>query len=117
MVFALVGAIITIGFLANVLFNSTRLPDTIFLIFVGIILGPVFRVFPPDAMMALTPYLATLTLMIILFDGGLNMDLWRAASESLRAMVLGILYVVAVTLFMTFLDRPLLALARLKRRF
>ena len=38
-------AIIIIGFLANVLFNRTGWAEILFLIFIGILLGPVLNLF------------------------------------------------------------------------
>ena len=63
-VFSIAGAIIVIGFLANVLLKKTRFPDTLFLIIIGIILGPMLGVFEQEEMLLATPFLTILTLMI-----------------------------------------------------
>jgi Na+:H+ antiporter len=64
-----------IGFLADVLFRKTGFPDILFLIFLGIILGPVLGVFSKNNLLPITPYLIELSLIMILFYGGLEMDL------------------------------------------
>lgn len=100
-VFSVVGVIIALGFLANALFKKTGFPDTLFLIFIGIILGPVLNVFLRHEMLLVTPFLTTLTLMMILFEGGLNMKIQSVLSQSLRAAVLAILYIIMSTTFVS----------------
>jgi cell volume regulation protein A len=97
-VFSITGGIITIGFLGNLLFRKTGLPDILFLLLVGIILGPVLQVFPREALLPIIPYLTTLALMIILFDSGLNMNLYKVLSQGLRSTILAILYISFVTI-------------------
>lgn len=77
--FLAVGAIILIGFTAVWIFERTRVPDLLILIFLGLFLGPIalryFGVaFVPAAILGLaTPYFTAVALMIILFDGGLDL--------------------------------------------
>ncbi len=99
-VFSIAGAIIAIGFLANALFRKTGLPDTVFLILIGIVLGPIFGIFIREDMLPFTPFLTTLTLMMILFEGGLNMEISKVVSQSFRATILAVLYVSTATAFM-----------------
>jgi cell volume regulation protein A len=83
--------IIVIGFLGNYLFERTGLPDMLFLIILGIVFGPVLRVFDSSAVMGLAPYIAALALAFILFDGGMRMDLRQVLSHSPRAILLAVL--------------------------
>jgi cell volume regulation protein A len=86
--FLAVAAIIFIGFLASLVFERTKVPDLIFLIILGLILGPVLAtvfnvtLVPLDLLKLATPYLATLALMIILFDGGLNLNIRQVLSRA-----------------------------------
>ena len=74
------GSIIVIGFAASLLFERTKVPEHLFLIVLGLVLGPIAAgllgivVVPQDTLAAVTPYLTALALMIILFDGGLNLS-------------------------------------------
>jgi len=76
------------GFLNNYLFKRTGLPDMLFLIVLGIVFGSVLGVFDPSSIMGLSPYIATLSIVIILFDGGLRMNINEVFSESPRAVLL-----------------------------
>ena len=112
MTFALVlaGAIVVIGFLANYLFERTGVPDMLFLIVLGILIGPVTGFVSADSIMNFAPYLVGLALVFILFDGGMEMNIYRVFSESPRALVLAstgfILSATATSLFMAFLVIP-----------
>ncbi len=97
-VFSTVGVIITIGFLANVLFRRTGFSDAIFLLFIGVVLGPIMQIFPRENLLPMTPLLASLALVMILFDGGLHMSLNRVLSQSLRSIILAVMYLFSVTI-------------------
>jgi cell volume regulation protein A len=78
--FMAIGAIIFIGFFASLIFERTRVPDLLILITVGLVLGPVtiayfgVELVPRDLLETVMPYFAALALVIILFDGGLNLN-------------------------------------------
>jgi cell volume regulation protein A len=82
--------IIVIGFLGNYFFKRTGLPDMLFLIIIGIIVGPVLRLFEPSVVMGLAPYIAALALVFILFDGGMSLNIRQALSHSPRAVLLAV---------------------------
>lgn len=59
----LVSVIIIIGSLCSYLFRKTGLPDMLFLIFLGIAVGPILKIIQPENVSAR----AILALVIILF--------------------------------------------------
>jgi cell volume regulation protein A len=104
------GSIIVIGFLSNYLFERTGFPDMLIIIILGLILGPITGLVDAGSIANLAPYLATLALVFILFDGGMAMNIYRVFSESPRATILAFVgfafSVFATTLFMTFIVIP-----------
>ncbi|MCK4444266.1 MAG: cation:proton antiporter, partial [Thermoplasmata archaeon] len=80
LVFIAVGAIIFVGFFAMVIFERTRVPDLLILVILGLLLGPVAATYfgvelvPSSITEFVMPYFAFLALVIILFDGGLNLN-------------------------------------------
>jgi cell volume regulation protein A len=88
--FLVAAIIIILGFLGEEFFNRTSIPDSILLLLFGVLLGPVFQLFAHEELLAITPYFAALALIIILFDGGLNMDIREAVKNSPRALILAI---------------------------
>jgi cell volume regulation protein A len=97
-VFFIVGVIIALGFLGSLLLKKTGLPDILFLIVIGLFLGPIFDIFPSESLLTITPYLTTLTLMMILFEGGLNMNLQLVVRQSFRATTLAITFFTLTTM-------------------
>jgi cell volume regulation protein A len=90
MAFLVAGIIIVLGFLGEEFFKRTSIPDSILLLLFGVLLGPIFQLFAQEQLLAITPYFSALALIIILFDGGLNMDIREALKNSPRALVLAI---------------------------
>jgi len=90
MAFLVAAVIIVLGFLGEEFFKRTSIPDSILLLLFGVLLGPVIQLFPQQQLLEITPYFAALALIIILFDGGLNMDIREAIKNSPRALVLAI---------------------------
>ncbi|MEM1551716.1 MAG: cation:proton antiporter [Candidatus Bathyarchaeia archaeon] len=107
---ALAGSIIVIGFLGNYFFERTGFPDMIFLIVLGMLVGPMAKLVDTGFIMPLAPYFAALALVFILFDGGMAMNIYRVFTESPRATVLAVagfgLSVAATTLFAALLLMP-----------
>ena len=88
--FLVAAVVIVLGFLGEEIFNRTSIPDPILLLLFGVLLGPVFHVFAKEELISITPYFAALALIIILFDGGLSMNVKEAIKDSPRALVLAV---------------------------
>jgi len=103
---ALAGSIIVVGFLGNYFFERTGFPDMIFLIVLGMLVGPIAKLVDTGFIMPLAPYFAALALVFILFDGGMAMNIYRVFTESPRATILAVigfgLSVAATTFFRLF---------------
>lgn len=59
----------------TVIYQKTRIPDVLILIIVGILIGPVLNWASIDSLGMLGKVLTSVALIIILFEGGLNMEL------------------------------------------
>ena len=96
------GVVIFLGVAGEAFFKKTGIPDVAFLMVFGVIIGPVFGIIQPEAVIQVVPYFAALALIIIMFDGGLNLDIRhivKTAHFSITLAVLGfILSVVIITL-------------------
>jgi cell volume regulation protein A len=88
--FVVSGTIIILGFLGEEFFKRTGIPDPILLLLFGVLLGPVSNVFSLEQLVPIIPYFAALALIIILFDGGLNIKIQEAMRNSPRALMLGV---------------------------
>lgn len=101
--FALMGGIILIGFLANLLFKLTKIPSVLLLMGIGVFLGPVTGWIASDQLVTIAPYFGTMALLIILFEGGLELDIMTVVRQAPKATVLAVgVFVVSVVLVMLF---------------
>jgi len=89
--FLAIGAIIFIGFFGNLIFTRYRIPDVLLLVALGMIIGPdllggVLNLVTRDTLATiadLRDLLLTGALVLIIFDGGLNLNL-RSVIESMK---------------------------------
>ena len=96
------GVVIFLGVAGESFFKKTGIPDVAFLMIFGVIIGPVLGIIQPEAVIEVVPYFAALALIIIMFDGGLHLDIKhivKTAHFSVTLAVFGfILSVVIITL-------------------
>ncbi|NIM25081.1 MAG: peptidase [Nitrososphaeria archaeon] len=93
------GVVIFLGVAGEAFFKKTGIPDVAFLMILGVIIGPVFGIIQPEAVTQIVPYFAALALIIIMFDGGLNIDLKhmvKTAHFSFTLAILGFILSVAI---------------------
>jgi len=93
--FLAAGAIIFMGFISNYLFRRFKAPDILILMLLGITLGPGgIGLISPEAAQgieALTPYVASAALAIIMFQAGMDLtiaDVIKSFSRSLIQTVI-----------------------------
>ena len=60
-------------------------------IILGVVIGPVFGIIQPEAVIEIVPYFAALALIIIMFDGGYNLHIGNVLKTAHFAIVLVIL--------------------------
>ena len=89
-IFGLPAALLVLAVAANRLSKLTRVPDIIVLLLIGITLGPVLHWVDPHHLEGAIRVLGTLALMLILFEGGLELRLRQA----LRYFPAGLMLVV-----------------------
>lgn len=91
---ALFGFTIIVGYIGSLIFSKTGVSDVIWLLLLGIILGPVLNVVEREIFLFISPFLAAVALLIILFDAGLNMNIYRMIHNVPRSLLLSILNVI-----------------------
>jgi len=85
------GVVIFSGVIGEAFFKKTGIPDVAFLMILGVIIGPILGIIQPVAVLQIVPYFAALALIIIMFDGGLNLDLKHIVKTAHFAFTLAIL--------------------------
>ncbi len=87
-VFLIAGIIILIGFFGGISFEKTKVPDVLVLLGIGVLLGPLFNLVKADSLTHFAEYFGSLALMIILFEGGMDMDIDKLLKEFGTASIL-----------------------------
>ena len=93
------GVVVFLGVAGEAFFKKTGIPDVAFLMILGVIIGPVLGIIQPEAVIQIVPYFAALALIIIMFDGGLNLDIKHMVKTAHFAFTLAILgFILSVVL-------------------
>ena len=79
------------GFLSEALFRRTNIPDVLFLIILGFLIGPNgFGYTSPEDLASIAPVFTTFTLLILIFDGAFNINLSSLIREFSSSLILTI---------------------------
>ena len=85
------GVTIFLGVAGEAFFKRTGIPDIAFLMILGVIIGPILGIIQVEVVTEIVPYFAALALIIIMFDGGLNLDLRHMVKTAHFAVIIAIL--------------------------
>ncbi len=95
-------AVVAVGFLVFLahafaaMFSKLRIPDVLLLILIGLLIGPVFHLIKIESFGAIGPVFTTITLVIILFEGGTGLKL-----DELRTSIRGTTLLTNLNFFAT----------------
>jgi len=93
--------------LGDYFFKKTKVPDILILLCIGILLGPVFKLVKPEGLAHFAEYFGSFALLVILFEGGMDMALERVVKEfgagSFLVIVTFALSVLSVDAFLHYL--------------
>ena len=85
------GILLIIGFIADFLFKKISIPDILILIALGYLIGPVLHIIDPAQVERGSQIIATLALVVILFNGGLELEFAYVLKSAPRALILVIM--------------------------
>ena len=95
--------IIFLGYIGEQFFRKTHIPSFLFLVFAGFILGPVLGIIQKAALLPLLGVLAEVTLIMVIFHGGLDLKARTLLKDGWRPFVQVAFYVSLSIIFATFL--------------
>ncbi|MFC2066334.1 cation:proton antiporter [Chloroflexota bacterium] len=96
-IIAFVGILVFLAHLFTGIFSRIKIPDVLFLIIIGICIGPVLKLASPAIFGVVGPIFTIITLIIILFEGGITLKL-----KTLRSAFGGAMTLALLTFFSTF---------------
>ena len=85
-----VGLIIFAAHFFTALFERTRVPDVLPLIFIGILIGPIFGILEPEGFGYVGPLLSAVALALMLFEGGSHLTFETLQTSLKDSVVLAI---------------------------
>jgi potassium/hydrogen antiporter len=88
--FGLLGGLLVLAFAANRLFRWTRIPDVVVLMATGVLIGPVLGWARPDQFKDVTHAFGTLALNLILFEGGLDLNIRETLGHFPGGLLFGV---------------------------
>lgn len=94
-IFSVAAGIIFLGFGGEIFFKKTGISYYLFLILIGVILGPIFNIFPREPLIPVLGLFASFTLIMILFYSGMDMRIREVIKGSPRTIVQVTIYVVS----------------------
>ncbi|MCD6558080.1 MAG: cation:proton antiporter [Candidatus Aenigmarchaeota archaeon] len=87
----LFSATVVIGYIGSLIFEKTKIPDAVWLLLFGVLIGPFLGVVSRESFIAFSPLLSAIAIVIILFDAGLNMNFYQVVKEFPRSILLALL--------------------------
>jgi len=84
------GILFIIGFIGDYLFKKISFPDILVLLGLGYVAGPVLHLVDPAWVAPAAPIIANLSLVVILFNGGLGLEFSQARATAPRAIALAL---------------------------
>ena len=85
------GILFIIGFIGDYVFKRRSFPDIIVLLGLGYVAGPVLNLVDPGWIAQASPMIASISLVVILFNGGLGLEFSEARAMAPRALALALL--------------------------
>jgi len=102
--FFLIGVVLIIGFLATIIFERTRISTVLILMAFGFLIGPIFHIVDASEqslIAQISPFIATLALIILLFDGGMMLDIRSVLSAVPKSTIFTFLVFAVTLIFIT----------------
>ncbi|RJQ15706.1 hypothetical protein C4573_06140 [Candidatus Woesearchaeota archaeon] len=99
LLFSVVGVVIFLGFAGEIVFRKTSIPDIIWLILFGIVIGSFYDVQGASIITDIAPVFTTFALIFILFEGALSInisDLFKSMSKTTVITLLSFVLAIAV---------------------
>ena len=98
----LISATLFLSYISNLFYAKTRIPDIVWLLGFGYLLGPVLGIFEIETFTSIFPLLILVTVSIFSFDTGINVDISSVMRTAIKALLLSITTFLAVTFIVGF---------------
>ena len=94
-----VGLIIFAAHFFSMIFSKKRIPDVLLLMIIGVIIGPLLGLVKPDFMGGVGGIFTTITLIVILFEGGTDIsifDIQKSWKSTIKLTLISVMFSVII---------------------
>jgi cell volume regulation protein A len=92
----LISSTLILSYISGLFYTKTKIPDIVWVLGFGILLGPVLGYFDSQMFLTLSPLMSKVALSIILFDAGINLDITMLIKAMSKAVALSISTILCV---------------------
>lgn len=89
--FLLLGMVILVSVVGNRLYEKTGLPESLFMIILGVFSGPVTNIIPPSSLAQVINYIFTVSLIVIILESGISTEISDAFNSMKHASLFTVL--------------------------
>ncbi len=105
----LVSLTLLVSYVSGLIYSKTRIPDVVWLMGFGVLMGPVLGYVDKGLFNELAPLMSIIALSIILFEAGINVDIVMLLGSMGKAMVLSVASIMGSILLIGILTAYFLA--------
>ncbi len=84
--FTTLGIIILAGYIGRMAYDQTKIPESIFMILIGLLVGPTLGVIGTEQLIGIVPFFSILALLIVLLDCGLSFNIFSVLKHFPKAL-------------------------------
>ncbi len=98
----ILGFVFLFGFVGHILYKTTKIPESMFLIIIGILLGPVFNVINGSFFLENAAFFLNLALVVVLLNCGLSINITKIIKTTPLAFLFTVFVLIITTGIITF---------------
>ena len=99
----LISSTLFLCYISGLFYTKTKVPDIIWVLGFGILLGPILGYFEKETFLLISPLMSMVALCIILFDAGINVDIVMVVRTMAKSTFLAITTFLSVVFSVGFL--------------
>jgi len=103
----ILGLVILVGFVGHLLYKTTKIPESVFLIIMGVLFGPVFGVVNGQFFLDNASFFLSFALVLVLLNSGLSIDVEKTLKNAPLAFLFTLLVLVITTGIVTLVTTKL----------
>ncbi|MCD6154821.1 MAG: cation:proton antiporter [Candidatus Verstraetearchaeota archaeon] len=100
--------IMLLGFFGFLLFRRTNIPDIVFLLLLGFLIGPYLHLVDASSVYSILPYVAPFSLALLLFDSGLRMNIDKILKDGQKSLFVILILFIFNLIFVSFFFKYLI---------